>query len=701
MAKVYMAGNRKRDQETFQEVVRPAGVMAYARKDWANPAYRHASLANGVIGLRLGGVPFLHGQAMVNGYVGRSETTAVEATAETPFPLKADLVIHAQTACRLSERPELVQIHEQTLDMAFGELRTKLTFGPPDQQVHVEVITFCCRTLPTACCQELRFTVDRPLAIEVETMIDPRGLPGRCLKRFMFKSMIDSVLWWESRGGLTTVGAGFTTEVVGLDDYESLQNNWGNEEELCLRIHRLKLEPNRTVSVRQYGVLVPSTLQHEPHIAAVHLLHHVKDVGFDRLQHENRQAWLELWKGRPIIHASGAVEPEKLQEYANSAFYYVNSSIHRSSTMSIAPFGLTRCDADASYGGHTFSSDCEYYTFPSLLLTNPGGARAILDYRTRQLDDYHKNALSLGQEGLLVANQTGMYGSDASRPDAVGSWGASAFQCNAVADAFLQYAYAQGDEEFLREKAWPVLKGTADWMISRVTKTQRGYEVRNLYLNEQYGNTHNEPPVNKSYQRILRTAADLAEKLGKRARPIWRTVADQMLILTDPEDLRKETSWYSPTYKSFNRATTSEELIKEMAGQSGTPISALRPSLSALEMGLRDLAAQWWPYEVAGKYQPEWFGSWREWTTTWKTGGRSYPFNQDCFVTFAGHMLKQLTIDFPQLKIESDDPEQWTANIVMLPEGWDKIEVERVWIQDRPARMVAEHGKRTVLHWLD
>jgi trehalose/maltose hydrolase-like predicted phosphorylase len=46
-----------------------------------------------------------------------------------------------------------------------------------------------------------------------------------------------------------------------------------------------------------------------------------------------------------------------------------------------------------------------------------------------------------------------------------------------VAMAFIAYYQISGDEVFLRERAWPVVKGVADWIESRVTKTKRGYEI--------------------------------------------------------------------------------------------------------------------------------------------------------------------------------------------------------------------------------
>ena len=47
-----------------------------------------------------------------------------------------------------------------------------------------------------------------------------------------------------------------------------------------------------------------------------------------------------------------------------------------------------------------------------------------------------------------------------------------------VARAFAFHSFVTGDLEFLREKAWPILSGVADWVASRVTHSERGYEIR-------------------------------------------------------------------------------------------------------------------------------------------------------------------------------------------------------------------------------
>ena len=47
-----------------------------------------------------------------------------------------------------------------------------------------------------------------------------------------------------------------------------------------------------------------------------------------------------------------------------------------------------------------------------------------------------------------------------------------------VAWAFAFHSYVTRDLGFLREKAWPILSGVADWIASRVTHSDRGYEIR-------------------------------------------------------------------------------------------------------------------------------------------------------------------------------------------------------------------------------
>jgi protein-glucosylgalactosylhydroxylysine glucosidase len=47
------------------------------------------------------------------------------------------------------------------------------------------------------------------------------------------------------------------------------------------------------------------------------------------------------------------------------------------------------------------------------------------------------------------------------------------------------------------------------------------------------------------------------------------------------------------------------------------------------------------------------------------------------------------------------DPSEWPRRAAATPEGWDGIEIERVWIHGRPTRLYAVHGERARLEPLD
>jgi trehalose/maltose hydrolase-like predicted phosphorylase len=67
------------------------------------------------------------------------------------------------------------------------------------------------------------------------------------------------------------------------------------------------------------------------------------------------------------------------------------------------------------------------------------------------------------------------------------------------------WGYATGDESFIRSQAWPMLEAVADWIASRVEKTQRGYEIQNVTgIDEGIENANNNAYTNMTAVVILR-----------------------------------------------------------------------------------------------------------------------------------------------------------------------------------------------------
>jgi hypothetical protein len=61
-----------------------------------------------------------------------------------------------------------------------------------------------------------------------------------------------------------------------------------------------------------------------------------------------------------------------------------------------------------------------------------------------------------------------------------------------------------------------------------------------------------------------------------------------------------------------------------------------------------------------------------------------------CFLTNFGSLLQTVLFGFTGLRIAEGD---WSRHTATLPDGWTRIEVDRIWVRGVPKRLVAEHGK--------
>ena len=57
-----------------------------------------------------------------------------------------------------------------------------------------------------------------------------------------------------------------------------------------------------------------------------------------------------------------------------------------------------------------------------------------------------------------------------------------------------------------------------------------------------------------------------------------------------------------------------------------------------------------------------------------------------------GGFLSACVFGLPGIRVGPEDPAEWARRPVTLPSGWEAIEVERVWVRNRPASLRATHG---------
>ncbi len=666
-----------------------------------------AYLANGLVGLRLAPIPLPGGTALVNGFVGLSPEKRTEEYADAPYPVGLDVEVDG---VRLSDRPDLARFIDQEYDFACGELRSRFAFTVGDYTADISVLTFCSRGQPALVLQETAVTVSGSCALVLLPQIDPAGLHGRLVYRCLPERHQDGILQWESRGGLGTVGAAYVTEFIGDDNRQRRRNNYGHEEDRCLTQYAVVAVAGRTYGLRQIGALVPSLMHGEPHWHAARLVRAGTWSGFEKLRAENRAAWAELWQGRPVL--SGA--DDKWQQLSDACFFYLHSSVHRSSPCSVAPYGVgRRCE----YSGHVFW-DTETFMFPGVLLTNPGAAKSMMRYRASRIPWARAHAQLNGYDGIQFPWQTATAGYEVS-PYYSGACGGMKEEHISldIAFAMAQYVHATGDDLFLRQQAWPVLQGVAEWIVSRVERTARGYEIRHVTgIDESRDNVDNDAETNGLAAVVLREAAAMAERLGMTPSTAWLDIADRLFLPVDPASrvLLKNDSYdlglneacpdtmmltfpFGYPLPDAVREATVRYNLEHAHTYLGMPMNSANFAVWACRAGEREKAVEFLEAGMMSRVEQPF------WQLVESTKGPyAMPRSTTVFVTACGAFLTAVLQGMPGLHFNNAEPSGWAKHPVVLPQGWDCIDVDRIWVRGKPMRLTARHGAaKTELHSFD
>ena len=504
-------------------------------------------------------------------------------------------------------------------------------------------------------------------------------------------------------GGLSTCGVAYVTELLGTDEAQRSVDEWGEQLPLATN-YTFHGEPGSTYTLHQIASMVPSSYHHEPDWQATRLAYLAKERGFETIRQENRAAWEELWKGRVLLIGA----EERWQAMADAAFFYLHTSIHPSSPSSTTPFGLAMWSNYNYYYGHIMW-DLETFIVPPLLLTAPDAALPILTYRSDRLPAARSHAKLHGYRGIQFPWESSpTYGEEVAPPMSPGN----VFEHHVTLDvafAFAQYAHATGDEDFVQQQAWPILKGAAEWLESRVTSTKRGYELVDVIGIAETGTpVKNNAYTNIAAKVVLDEAVALARRLGRNVPKKWEEIAMRLVIPLDPEThvlLNHED--YTPTEKG---GTTPEALATffpltyrpgEQVEQAtlayylplaekyaGAPMLSALLGVYAARAGNRTLSAHLFERGYADfLFEP--FSNVDEVSLSTPDRPRVGPF-----ITNLSGFLMSCLYGLTGLRLGPGEPESWCEYPIVLPTGWEGIRVERIWVRGRPARLVANHGDR-------
>ncbi len=662
----------------MSEPISPPPVTDY------KPEYIPAYLSNGLIGIRVGRIPLIQGLAIVNGLAAVHPADEVEGFSRAPYPVAGDISLNGT---KLSEHPERARLIDQRYDFSCGELRSRFAYEVEGIRADAEHLVFCSRTQPTVVIHELRISANADCELSISIAVDQTDVPGRYLKRETDtpgadKPAVDGSLLWECYGGLSTCGAAYVTRFEGGEDVKRECEK--HDKTAPLRTsYSLRARAGSMHVVRTMVSLIPSQSHSEPHREAIRLAAIGSSLGFDRLRDENRAAWNDLWCGRVQLVGAG-------RRFSTSMFglaYWPNYHYYRGQVM----------------------WDIETFVFPPILLTDPRAADALLYYRSERTHAARRNAALNGYRGLQFPWASGpLHGEEMIRVSAplialeqhVGL---------SVALAFAQYAHATGDEDFLRERAWPVLEGVAQWLSSRVERTARGYEIKRIIgiAEQREDPVDNAGYVNMAARRVLHEAAAAARRLGRRDAEWWERIAEGLFVpwangvllnhdrftpeeggvtgatpealaalfpigyRAEPETERATIEFYLDRVDEF----IGYPMLSALLGVYAAWIGDRKRSLDLFERGYADFILE--PFMETDEFSRKKFPE----------KPRVGPFQANL-----GGFLSACIFGLPGIQLGPDEPVAWARRPIVLPSGWDGIEVERLWIRSRPASLSAVHG---------
>jgi hypothetical protein len=664
------------------------------------PAY----VSNGLIGLRVRCQPLQAGMTIVSGYAGEDPKRRIEGATPAPYPLAGDIAIDGAW---LSDLPHQVTDLEQAYDFAAGELTSRFVFQAGERRLTCTVLTFASREDPTLVCQETTLEVDGACDLQVRAGVETAGVLGRAL-RFLRdtpgegKADVDGALLWESAGGLGRLGLAYVAEIsggaaAGVEPVRPALDGKG-----LITTYAFRAGARTRYRLRQITSLVPSAMHGRPDEQAGRMAAKARHDGFDAIRAENHAAWDELWKGR--VRLVGA--DDRWQALADAAFFYLNTSVHASSCASTSIFGLATWHDYHYYYGHVMW-DIEAFAAPVLTLVQPQAAHALLDYRFRYLESAKTNARLMGRQGAQFPWESSpSKGEEAAPLPGTACWHEDHVSLD-VARAFALFADATGEGEFRREKAWPVLAGVAEWIVSRAHKTAEGYEIRaSMGIAEREQPVDNAAFTNMAAVVVLNDAVRIGERLGRSVDPRWRIVADGMVLprrdrvvvshdgyrkteekggtpdplmgvwpfgyRLDPEDEQATLRFYLDLADTYVGSPMLSALYGAWAARTGDRALALK----LLDDGYAKFESG--RFAQILEYRPDRFPE----------QPQAGPF----FANMGG-FLSSLVLGFPRLEPGEGEPETWSKAPVVLPTGWEAIQIDRLWVRGRPMRLEARHGE--------
>lgn len=244
-------------------------------------------------------------------------------------------------------------------------------------------------------------------------------------------------------------------------------------------------------------------------------------AGYDVLKEESEKAWKAIWEREDVRIASKDPFDQLAVRFA---IYHLNIMVKRDdSRVGIGAKALT----GEGYKGHSFW-DTEVFILPYFLLTEPGTARTLLEFRYKNLYGARQKAKEYGYEGAMYPWEAAWITDGEVTP----IWGPADVVTGKpmqyltgmieqhisadVAFAVWQYYMATGDRDFMERFGYEMILDTAKFWASRIEwKADRErYEITNVIGPDEYKeHVNNNAYTNYLAYYNMKLAADIITAL--------------------------------------------------------------------------------------------------------------------------------------------------------------------------------------------
>lgn len=444
-----------------------------------------------------------------------------------------------------------IQGYRQAIDLRSGTARTDYDWVGGSRRTSVGVETFVSRADPHLAAIRLELRPHQPGRMRIRFALagraPPRRLPLARLERTE-PGWGPAELWYpgravvRSRGARGRPGGGrlwMTSTPVGrrITLAQAMAVAWPRDlaraaararaaGDTALLEVTFDAAPGRSYTFTQVVSLVSSAETARPLAVAERRADEALARGYARLAADNARAWARRWETDVVIEG----DPE-LQRVVRAMLFYLLASADSGTALGIPPMGLS----SGGYYGHIFW-DSDTWMFPALLVTHPDVAHSLVAFRFRTLPAARANARANGYRGAMYPWEADELGRETTPRFAAQNARYEIHVNGDVALAQWQYYLAAGDSTWLAREGFPVIRGTADFWVSRAAYDSAGgrYHIRGVVsVAEGLIGVDDDAYTNAVARRTLEIAAAAAARLGLPADPRWTAVAAKLHLPLD------------------------------------------------------------------------------------------------------------------------------------------------------------------------